>query len=135
MPKDLNRVNLIGNVGKEPEVSYLADQTCILSFSLATHFRFKSRTDEWCDTTEWHNIEARGKMAERLCEVVKAGMKLSIEGFLSTSSWEDPKCKKKHYRCVVRVQDYQCISSISFNEQLPAADPDQEVQGDDQYLG
>ena len=56
MPKSVNKVILVGNVGKDPEVRYSQTGTPVANFSLATNERFKDRSGEWQDRTEWHNI-------------------------------------------------------------------------------
>src|SRR5438045_9322635 len=89
MPKSVNKVILVGNVGNDPEVRYSQRGTPVANFSLATNEKFKDRNDEWQERTEWHNIVAWKRLAEIVGEYVKKGAKLYIEGKLQTSSWED----------------------------------------------
>jgi single-strand DNA-binding protein len=89
MPKSVNKVILVGNVGKDPEVKYTPSGTPVAKFSLATNEKYKDRSDEWQERTEWHNIVAWQRLAEIVGEYVKKGAKLYIEGKLQTSSWED----------------------------------------------
>jgi hypothetical protein len=70
MPKSVNKVILVGNVGKDPEVRYSQSGTAVANFSLATNERFKDRNDEWQDRTEWHNILAWQRLAEIVGEYV-----------------------------------------------------------------
>jgi hypothetical protein len=58
MPRSVNKVILVGNVGKDPEVKYSPSGTPVAKFSLATNEKFKDRNDQWQDRTEWHNIVA-----------------------------------------------------------------------------
>jgi len=64
MPKSVNKVILVGNVGKDPEVKYSPSGTPIAKFSLATNEKYKDRSDEWQERTEWHNIVAWQRLAE-----------------------------------------------------------------------
>jgi Single-strand binding protein family len=73
MPKSVNKVILVGNVGKDPEVRYSKSGTPVANFSLATSERFKDRNDEWQDRTEWHNIVAWQDLAEIVGEYVAKG--------------------------------------------------------------
>jgi len=70
MPKSVNKVILVGNVGKDPEVRYSQSGTPVANFSLATNERFKDRSGEWQDRTEWHNIVAWQRLAEIVGEYV-----------------------------------------------------------------
>src|SRR5258707_9008358 len=89
MPKSVNKVILVGNVGKDPEVRYSPSGTPVANFSLATNERFKDRNDEWQERTEWHSIVAWKRLAEIVGEYVAKGSKLYVEGKIQTSSWED----------------------------------------------
>src|SRR6267142_1636953 len=105
MPKSLNRVMLIGNLGKDPEVKFTPGGTAIAKFSLATNERYKDKAGEWQDRTEWHNIVAWQRLAEIIGEYVKKGSKIYIEGRLQTSSWEDKQSGEKKYRTEVVASD------------------------------
>ena len=75
MPKSVNKVILVGNVGKDPEVRYSQSGTPVANFSLATNERFKDRNDEWQERTEWHSIVAWQRLAE-IGEYVAKGSKV-----------------------------------------------------------
>jgi single-strand DNA-binding protein len=105
MAKSVNKVILVGNLGKDPEVKYTPSGTPVAKFSLATNERFKDKSGEWQDRTEWHNIVAWQRLAEIVGEYVKKGSKLYIEGRLQTSSWEDKQSGEKKYRTEVIAQD------------------------------
>jgi hypothetical protein len=64
MPKSVNKVILVGNVGKDPEVKYSPSGTPVAKFSLATNEKYKDRSDEWQERTEWHNFVAWQRLAE-----------------------------------------------------------------------
>jgi single-strand DNA-binding protein len=111
MAKSVNKVILVGNVGKDPEVKYSPSGTPIAKFSLATNEKYKDRSDEWQERTEWHNIVAWQRLAEIVGEYVKKGAKLYIEGKLQTSSWEDRESGTKKYRTEIVVRDLVLLGS------------------------
>jgi len=96
--KSVNKVILIGNLGKDPEVKYTPSGTPVAKFSIATNERFKNKAGEWQDRTEWHNIVAWDRLAEITGEFLKKSSKVYIEGRLQTSSWEDKTSGAKRYR-------------------------------------
>jgi single-strand DNA-binding protein len=105
MAKSVNKVILVGNLGKDPEVKYTPSGVPVAKFSLATNERFKDKGGEWQDRTEWHNIVAWQRLAEIVGEYVKKGSKIYIEGRLQTSSWEDKQSGEKKYRTEVVASD------------------------------
>jgi single-strand DNA-binding protein len=111
MPKSVNKVILVGNVGKDPEVKYTPTGTPVAKFSLATNEKYKDRSDEWQERTEWHNILAWQRLAEIVGEYVKKGAKLYIEGKLQTSSWEDRESGTKKYRTEIVARDLVLLGS------------------------
>jgi single-strand DNA-binding protein len=111
MPKSVNKVILVGNVGKDPEVKYSPSGTPIAKFSLATNEKYKDRSDEWHERTEWHNIVAWQRLAEIVGEYVKKGAKLYIEGKLQTLSWEDRESGTKKYRTEIVARDLVLLGS------------------------
>jgi single-strand DNA-binding protein len=111
MPKSVNKVILVGNVGKDPEVKYSPSGTPIAKFSLATNEKYKDRSEEWQERTEWHNIVAWQRLAEIVGEYVKKGAKLYIEGKLQTSSWEDRESGTKKYRTEIVARDLVLLGS------------------------
>ena len=105
MPKSVNKVILVGNVGKDPEVRYSQSGTPVANFSLATNERFKDRNDEWQDRTEWHSIVAWQRLAEIVGEYVAKGSKVYVEGKLQTTSWEDRQSGERKYRTEIVARD------------------------------
>jgi single-strand DNA-binding protein len=85
----LNKVMLIGNLGKDPEVRYTASGNAVASFSIATTEKFKNKNGEWEDKTEWHNIVFWGKLAEICGEYLHKGKSIFVEGKLQTRKWQD----------------------------------------------
>jgi len=110
MAKSINKVILIGNLGKDPEVKFTPNGTPVAKFSLATNERYKDKAGEWQDRTEWHNIVAWQRLAEIVGEYVKKGSKIYIEGRLQTSSWEDKQSGEKKYRTEIVAQDLVLLS-------------------------
>jgi single-strand DNA-binding protein len=94
--KSLNKVLLIGNIGKEPEIKYLPNGTAMASLSIATTDSFKNKSGEWEETTEWHKVVLFGTLAQNVEKYLKKGSKVYIEGKLKTRQRED-KDGKKHY--------------------------------------
>ncbi len=91
----LNKVTLIGNLGKDPEFRTLENGVIRANFSLATNESFKDRNGNWQKTTEWHDIVMWRSMAER-AKVLKKGMLVYLEGKLTHRKWTD-KEGRDHY--------------------------------------
>jgi single-strand DNA-binding protein len=105
----LNKVMLIGNLGKDPEVRYTASGTAVAGFSLATSERFKGKNGEWEDRTEWHNITLWGRLAEIAGEYLAKGKTVYIEGRLQTRKWQD-KDGRDRYTTEVVGEKMQMLS-------------------------
>ena len=106
--KSLNRAQLLGNVGKDPEVKTTSGGTMVVNFSLATSDRRKDSAGNWQDETSWHNLVAFGRTAEIVRDYVKKGAKLYIEGKIQTRSWETDGVK--HYKTEILVNDLTLLS-------------------------
>jgi len=91
----VNKVILLGNLGKDPELRYTQSQTPVCSFSLATSERRKDASGNWGDHTEWHNIIAFGKTAENSANFLKKGRQCYIEGKIQTRKWQDKEGKDR----------------------------------------
>src|ERR1700740_1516944 len=103
--KSLNRVQLIGNLGKDPEVKYTPQGTPVAKVTLATNERFKDKSGNWQDRTEWHNVVLWQRLAEIAGEYLKKGSKVYIEGRLQTRSWDDKQTNQKKYMTEVVAND------------------------------
>jgi single-strand DNA-binding protein len=110
MAKSVNKVILVGNVGKDPEIKFLPSGLPVANFSLATSERFKDKGGEWQDRTEWHNLTAYQKVAEIIRDYVKRGSKLYIEGRIQTRSWDDQASGQKKYRTEIIINDLVLLS-------------------------
>ncbi len=91
-----NKVQLIGNVGREPEIVNLESGKKLAKFSVATNENYKNASGERVTDTQWHNIVAWGKTAELIEKYVNKGKEVGIEGKLTSRSWDD-KDGNKHY--------------------------------------
>jgi len=103
----VNKVIILGRLGKDPEMRYAPSGTAIATFSIATNHNQKSE-GEWVEKTEWHNILAFGKTAEFSGEYLSKGKQVFVEGRLQTSSWEDQQGDKK-YKTELVVNEIQII--------------------------
>jgi single-strand DNA-binding protein len=103
--KSVNKVTLLGNLGKDPEVKYTPQGTAVAKLALATNERYKDKDGQWQDRTEWHNIVLWQRLAEIAGEYLKKGSKVYIEGKLQTRSWEDKQTNQKRYMTEVVAND------------------------------
>ena len=110
MAKSVNKVILLGNVGKDPEIRSTPNGVPVANFTLATSDRFQDAQGNWQDRTEWHTLVAFKRTAEIVRDYVKKGTKLYIEGKLQTRSWEDKETKVKKYRTEIIVFDLSLLS-------------------------
>jgi single-strand DNA-binding protein len=110
MAKSVNKVILLGNVGKDPEIRTTGTGTSVANFSLATSDRFQDQQGNWQDRTEWHNLVAFKRTAEIVRDYVKKGTKLYIEGKIQTRSWDDKETGAKKYRTEIIVNDLSLLS-------------------------
>jgi single-strand DNA-binding protein len=92
----LNKVMLIGNLGKDPEVRYTTSGTAVASFSIATTDKFKGKNGEWEEKTEWHNVTLWARLAEIAGEYLSKGKTVYIEGRLQTRKWQDKEGKDRY---------------------------------------
>jgi single-strand DNA-binding protein len=110
MAKSVNKVILIGNLGKDPEVKYTPQGTAVARITLATNERYKDKSGEWQDRTEWHNVVLWQRQAEIAGEYLKKGSKVYVEGRLQTRSWDDKQTNQKKYMTEVVVNDLVLLS-------------------------
>ena len=146
MAKGVNKVFLLGNVGKDPEIRATAGGMTIASFTLATADRRKDAQGNWQDSTEWHNLVAFQRTAEIVRDYVKKGTQLFIEGKIQTRSWDDKESGAKKYKTEILVNEltllgkpggggegggggYSKSSTASYGAAAPAAAPDYADQG------
>ncbi len=109
--KSLNKVLLIGNLGKDPELSYTPSGVAVAKFSVATGERWKDQEGNMQERTEWHNIVAWRKLAEICGQYLKKGSKVYLEGRLQTRSWDDKNTGQKRYATEVVADDLIMLDS------------------------
>lgn len=88
MSGSVNKVILVGNLGKDPELRYSQSGTPVCNFSIATTNKYK-KGDEWVEDTEWHRIVAFGKTGENCAQYLAKGRQVYVEGRLQTNKWQD----------------------------------------------
>jgi len=109
MSKGLNKVMLIGHLGKDPELTYTPNGTAVARFSLATSGSRKTAEGQWEDYTDWHNIVIFGKTAEVAGQYLAKGRQAYLEGRLSTRTYE--KEGQKHWATDVIVNNLILLGS------------------------
>ena len=118
----LNRVQLIGYLGKDPESKFTPTGKKVAHFSLAVSNRWKDKSGETKESTEWVNIEAWGRLGEVCQEYLKKGSLVFLEGRLKTDKYED-KGETRYYTKVVAL-------TLQFLDKRPAEDPMMSVDED-----
>lgn len=113
MAKSVNKVILLGNVGKDPEIKSTAGGMIVANFAIATSDRVKDKDGTYQDRTEWHNLVAFQRTAEIVRDYVKKGNKLYVEGKIQTRSWDDKTSGEKKYRTEIIVNDLSLLSGRS----------------------
>ena len=144
MARSVNKVTLLGNVGKDPEIRSTAGGTMVANFTLATSDRQKDAQGNWQDRTEWHNLVAFTRTAEIVRDYVKKGSKLYIEGKITNRSWDDKESGQKRYKTEILVNElsllgkpgggegggsYSKSGSAAYGGSTPASQPDYADQG------
>ena len=109
MAKGVNKVFLLGNVGKDPEIRTTPGGMTVASFSLATADRAKDAQGNWADKTEWHNLVAFQRTAEIVRDYVKKGTQVFVEGKIQTRSWDDKESGQKKYRTEILINELSLL--------------------------
>ena len=105
----VNKVILIGNLGRDPEVRNTPSGQTVASFSLATSRRWRDRDGNRQEQTEWHNIVVWGRSAEVAGQYLTKGKQIFVEGRLQTRSWEDRQSGEKKYRTEIVCENFQML--------------------------
>ena len=112
----LNKVMLIGNIGKDPDIKTLQSGKKVVSFSLATSKRYRDNNGEQKEETQWHNIVIWGKTAETFENIgIVKGTQLYIEGEITNRSWTDQTTGQKRYTTEIIVDNLQLLGKKSDN--------------------
>ena len=109
--RSLNKVFLIGNLTRDPEIRYTASGTPVATFGVATNRKYKDSANNLVETAEFTNVVAWSKLAEICAKILKKGSKVWIEGRLSTTSWDDKNTGQKMRRTEVVCVDMFVLSS------------------------
>lgn len=118
----INKVTLIGNLGKDPEIRHFEGGGAVTKFPLATNENYQDRNGEWQTRTEWHNVVCWGAMAERAEKQLKKGMLLYCEGKISTRKWQDKEGVER-YTTDIPINTYRILEKRETgNAGLPEAD-------------
>jgi single-strand DNA-binding protein len=104
----VNKVNLIGNLGRDPEVRYTQGGSAVANFTMATTDTWQDQAGEKKERTEWHRIVVWGKQAEIVGEYLRKGRPVYVEGSLQTREWTDREGNKR-YTTEVRAQRIQFL--------------------------
>ncbi|HSP14131.1 MAG TPA: single-stranded DNA-binding protein, partial [Thermoanaerobaculia bacterium] len=109
----INKVILIGRLGKDPEIRSTPSGTTVTKFTMATDERFTDRNGEKQERTEWHNIAAWGKLGEICGQYLRKGRLVYIEGSIRTDSWDDKESGQKKYRTEIVARDMKMLERKS----------------------
>lgn len=110
MARGINKVILIGNLGRDPETRYAQNGGAVTNFSVATSESWRDKgSGEQQERTEWHNVVCFARLAEIAGEYLRKGSKVYIEGSLRTTSWEQDGQKK--YRTEIMARELQMLDS------------------------
>ena len=113
----VNKVILVGHVGRDPEIKHLDKGVAVSNFSLATTETYIAKTGEKISNTEWHNIVAWRGLAEVVEKYVKKGSQLYIEGRIKTRSYE--KDGSKHYVTEIYADEMQLLGKREGQAEMP----------------
>ncbi|HEY7215537.1 MAG TPA: single-stranded DNA-binding protein [Thermoanaerobaculia bacterium] len=107
----VNKVILIGNLGRDPEVRSTPSGQPVASFTLATNRRWKDKNGQRQEQTEWHSIVVWGKQAEIAGQYLTKGKQIYLEGRLQTRSWDDRQTGEKKYKTEIVCDNFQMLGS------------------------
>ncbi|MBN2226780.1 MAG: single-stranded DNA-binding protein [candidate division Zixibacteria bacterium] len=136
----VNKVILIGNLGKDPELKYTPGGQAVANFSLATTEKWRDKDGNMQDKTEWHNIVLWGRQAEIAKEYLAKGRQVYIEGRIQTRSWDDKDGNKRYTTEIVgqRMQFLgtrdQSASPVPAGDMPPQAPQPNDLSGEDDDL-
>ena len=122
--RSMNKVILVGNLGKDPEMRYMPNGNAVANFSIATTESWKNKqTGEYENQTEWHNLTVFGKFGEMCGQYLKKGAKVYVEGKIKTEKWQDKTSGQDRFSTKIIVSELQMMDART------------EGQGGGQYQG
>ena len=107
----INKVILVGNLGRDPELRTTASGQPVANFSMATSRKWKDRDGERHEETEWHTIVCWGRQAEVAGQYLTKGKQIYVEGRIQTRSWDDRQSGEKKYRTEIICDNFQMLGS------------------------
>ncbi len=131
MAQGVNKVTLLGFIGKNPEIRTTGNGTLVANFSLATTERYKDHDKKPAGRTEWHNIVAFARTAEIVRDYAKKGTLLYLEGKLETKSWDDKETGHKNYRTQIVISRINLLPSGAGKSSDSSTTADSSMQDDD----
>lgn len=105
----INKVILVGRLGKDPEIRSTPGGQTVAKFTMATDERFTDKSGEKQERTEWHNIVAWARLAEICGQYLRKGSLVYIEGSIRTDSWEDKESGQKRYRTEIIAREMKML--------------------------
>lgn len=117
--KSVNKIILLGNVTRDPELKAAEGKQAVCTFGLATNRSWKDKSGTKQTLAEFHNIVSFGKLAEFSGEYVKKGKPVYIEGHVKTQSWENPENKVKMYKTEIVVDEMSLLSPKDKETEVP----------------
>jgi single-strand DNA-binding protein len=130
MTASVNKVILVGNVGKDPEVRYMASGDPVATVNLATTDNWKDKDGAKQERTEWHRVVFFGKQAQIVADYVKKGMPIYVEGALRTRKWQDSSGQDRYTTEIVAGSMQMLGSPRSTNQDMGMGQPAQQPEGD-----
>ena len=125
----VNKVILIGNLGKDPEVRYLDNGVAVANFSLATTENYKNKSGERVSQTEWHNVVLWRGLAELAEKYLKKGASVYIEGKIKTRKWEDKEGNIR-YNTEILADNMTMLGGKQYKEDSQSSAPSSVAIGD-----
>lgn len=110
-----NSVHLIGRPGADPEIKVFSDNKKVARFALATNDKYYNDKNDLIEDTQWHNIVARGKIAETVEKIVRKGRLMALEGTLRTRQYE--KDGNKRFITEIYLDEFLLIDKMSSDEE------------------
>jgi single-strand DNA-binding protein len=131
--RGVNKVILVGNLGKDPEVRYMPNGNAVANFTIATSESWKDQQGQVQERTEWHNIVMYRRLAEIAGEYLKKGSKVYLEGKLQTSKWQDQATGQDRYKTEINALEMQMLDSRNSGDNAGGQGQYNQSQGQSQY--
>lgn len=126
----VNKVILVGNLGRDAEVKFTQGGTAVATLNLATQEKWKNKQNEMQEKTEWHRVVVWGKTAENLGEYLVKGKQIYVEGKLQTRQWED-KDGQKRYTTEIRADEIRLLGGGGGNRRQDHEEAPQQEETED----